>query len=343
MDVHHRTRHTDPVKRERSAANRLVNTNNPVPIVFHSEYVTPLPEGHRFPIAKFGRVYELLLEERLVTTATVHVPEPADRDLIALVHSRPYVDSFIDGTIGDHALRRIGLPWSEGLARRTRHAVGGTLLTARLALEHGIACNTAGGTHHAHPSYGSGFCIFNDLAVTAAALLKERLVERVLVVDLDVHQGDGTAAAFAGESRVFTFSMHCASNFPFRKTAGDCDVPLADGTGDNDYLRRLASVLPRLLDEQKPDLVLYDAGVDVFSGDRLGRLNLTLSGIAARDEYVFACCRSADIPIAAVIGGGYDQDIDALAHRHCTMHRAAWNIATNPKTLYTAGPTVNTM
>lgn len=297
-----------------------------VPIVYHPEYVTPLPEGHRFPMPKFRRVYELLTEEGLVSTSTVHVPDAADRELLKLVHSSSYVDGFIAGTIAPQALRRIGLPWSEELTRRTRRAVGGTLLTARLALEHGLGCNTAGGTHHAHPGYGSGFCIFNDLAVTARVLLEENRVRRILIVDLDVHQGDGTAAAFQREPRVFTFSMHCEANFPSRKVPGDLDVELPAGMDDEEYLKRLASVLPDLIRRVDPDLVLYDAGVDIYAGDRLGRLNVTGEGIFRRDAYVLETCRKADIPVATVIGGGYDHDIDALANRHCNVHRAAAEI-----------------
>ncbi|TVR66602.1 MAG: histone deacetylase [Spirochaetaceae bacterium] len=298
-----------------------------LPLVYHPEYVTPLPPGHRFPMPKFGLVYEMLLAEGIVSTSTVHVPDSADRELLTLVHTEEYVDSILEGTIKPAALRRIGLPWSEGLARRTRRAVGGTLLTARLALEHGLACNTAGGTHHAHPSFGSGFCLFNDLAVAAAALLAEEAVRRILVVDLDVHQGDGTAAAFQADDRVFTFSMHCGSNFPFRKTPGDLDVALPEGLSDDEYLRELESILPDLVNpavpEMAPDLVLYDAGVDVFAGDRLGRLNLTLEGITRRDRFVLETCLAADVPVAAVIGGGYDQDVSALADRHCILHRVA--------------------
>lgn len=272
---------------------------------------------------KFSRIYEKLCSEGIVSTATVHVPDAAERDLLTAVHTDEYTDSFLNGTIEASALRRIGLPWSKGLARRTRHAVGGTLLTARLALEQGIACNTAGGTHHAHPGYGSGFCIFNDLAVAATILVNEGTVDRILIVDLDVHQGDGTAAAFTDDPRVFTFSMHCESNFPFRKVPGDLDVGLGDGVEDREYLLRLEEILPGLLGKVRPQLVLYDAGVDVYSGDRLGRLNLSVEGIYARDRYVLNLCREREIPVATVVGGGYDRDVDALADRHCMVHRAA--------------------
>lgn len=298
-----------------------------LPLVYHPEYVTPLPPGHRFPMPKFGLVYETLRREGIVSAAALHAPEAADRELLTLIHTAEYVESILEGTIDARALRRIGLPWSEPLAQRTRRAVGGTLLTARLALRHGLACNTAGGTHHAHPSFGSGFCLFNDLALAAAALLAEGAVERVLIVDLDVHQGDGTAAAFQGEERVFTFSMHCESNFPFRKTPGSLDVSLKAGMGDEEYLRRLTSLLPDLVQGgcfgSPPDLVLYDAGVDVYAGDRLGRLNLSREGIAYRERFVLETCLAAEVPVAVVIGGGYDQDVAALADRHCIVHRVA--------------------
>ncbi len=302
-------------------------------MVFHRAYVTPLPENHRFPMAKFGRLYELLEEEGLVSTATVHVPEPVSQEELALVHDSAYVQAFLDGSIDESSLRRIGLPWSSALAERTRHAVGGTLLTARLALETGMACNCAGGTHHAHPSFGSGFCIFNDLAVTARVLLEEGAVSSILIVDLDVHQGDGTAAAFADDPRVFTFSMHCGTNFPYHKTPGDLDIDLPNHTGDEAYLARLQEVLPGLLGTVRPQLVLYDAGVDVFVRDRLGRLDLTLEGIRRRDSYVIQTCRAAGVPVAAVIGGGYDRDIDALADRHAILHRTATEVFKVLKTL----------
>lgn len=298
-----------------------------VPVVYHPEYVTPLPAGHRFPMPKFRLVYEQLQREGIVSTSTVHVPETIERELLTLVHTEEYVEQVLHGTLDTAALRRIGLPWSQGLAQRTQRAVGGTLLTARLAMEYGMACNTAGGTHHAHPAYGSGFCLFNDLAVAAATLLAEGVAQRILIVDLDVHQGDGTAAAFQDDPRVFTFSMHCGSNFPHRKTPGDLDIELPDGTGDRQYLATLQEILPGLLQGPFcPDLVLYDAGVDVFHGDRLGRLSLSLEGIANRDRFVLESSLSAGVPVAAVIGGGYDQNVAALADRHCILHRTAASI-----------------
>lgn len=294
-----------------------------LPLVYHPRYVTPLPDGHRFPMGKFAVLRDLLVEEGIANDTNLHEPPPATRTQLLRVHTPDYVDAFTNGTLGRDAVRRIGLPWSGGLVRRTVTAVGGTIRTAELALEHGLACNLAGGTHHAHPGFGSGFCIFNDLAVAAADVRDRGLARRVLVVDLDVHQGDGTAAVFAERADVFTFSMHCGANFPSRKVAGDHDVALDVGLGDERYLAVLARELPALLTAFAPDLVLYDAGVDPHRDDRLGRLELTDGGLARRDRYVIDACRDAGAALAGVIGGGYHADLRTLAGRHATLHRAA--------------------
>jgi len=210
--------------------------------------------------------------------------------------------------------------------RRSWLAVGGTLLTARLALRHGLACHLAGGTHHAFPEYGSGFCIFNDVAVTARLLLAEGAVTRLMVVDLDVHQGDGTAAIFAAEPRVFTFSAHASSNFPLRKQTSDHDLPLADGLEDDDYLALLGGRLPELLEQVRPELVLYNAGVDPHRNDRLGHLALSDTGLLLRDRMVLETCLRRRIPVATVIGGGYDA-LPALVARHGLVFRAAAEVA----------------
>ena len=300
-----------------------------LPLIYHPDYVTPLPDGHRFPMGKFAVLRDLLIDEGIAHADTLHRPVPATRAQLARVHTPDYVDAFLHGALEREAVRRIGLPWSPQLVRRTVTAVGGTVRTAELALEHGLACNLAGGTHHAHPGFGSGFCIFNDLAVAAADVLARGLARRVLVVDLDVHQGDGTAAIFArqdtGRDDVFTFSMHCGANFPSRKVAGDHDVALEVGAGDDRYMAVLADELPALLTRVAPDLVLYDAGVDPHHDDRLGRLGLTDGGLAARDRYVIASCRDAGaaVAVAGVIGGGYHADLRTLAARHATLHRAA--------------------
>ncbi|MEM9347190.1 MAG: histone deacetylase [Planctomycetota bacterium] len=297
-----------------------------LPLVYSPAYVTPLPDGHRFPMPKFGILRDLLIEHGIAKPEQFHCPPIGSFELISSVHDPAYVQSFFDGSIDRDAVRRIGLPWSDGLVTRTRTAVAGTLLTCNLALEHGLACNTAGGTHHAHRTFGSGFCIFNDIAVAARTLTDRGSVDHVMIIDLDVHHGDGTATIFANDPRVFTFSMHCEKNFPARKPPSDLDVALEKGVGDQQYLDMLEQHLPPLLEQVEPDLVIYDAGVDVHRDDRLGHLELTDEGLYQRDRYVIEQCRSHGIPTACVIGGGYDQDHNRLAWRHATVHRAATDI-----------------
>jgi len=297
-----------------------------LPIVYHPEYVAPLPEGHRFPMSKFRLLYERLLTDGVVDASQIHTPERSPKEWLELVHTPEYVRAYCDGTLDAKAQRRIGLPWSPALVNRTCVAVGGSVLTARLALEHGLACNTAGGTHHAFPGYGSGFCIFNDLAIAARVLQKLGLVQTVLIIDLDVHQGDGTAFIFQADPGVFTFSMHCEVNFPGTKQQSDLDVPLPEGMEDDAYLQTLAGYLPDLLSAVKPDLVLYDAGVDPHLGDRLGKLCLTDTGLFRREMQVLSTCVSQGYAIACVIGGGYADDMQALIYRHSLIHRAASDI-----------------
>jgi len=295
----------------------------PLPVVHHPAYVAPLPSGHRFPMAKFGRLMELLLEDRVIEPAQVRVPEPAPAAWLELAHAPAYVAAVLSQTLDAAAVRRIGLPITPEVAMRSRAASGGTLLTARLALEHGLACNTAGGSHHAFADYGAGFCVFNDVAVAARVLLAEGRIERALVVDLDVHQGDGTAAIFAGDPRVFTFSMHCRTNFPLHKQTGDLDLALDAGVEDAAYLALLAERLPALLQEVRPDLVFYNAGVDPHALDRLGRLALSEDGLCRRERLVLETCLAAGVPVAGVIGGGYAPDLDQLARLHTLLPRVA--------------------
>jgi acetoin utilization deacetylase AcuC-like enzyme len=297
-----------------------------IPIVYHPHYIAPLPQGHRFPMVKFQKLYELLLKDGILTPENLYQPEIPDQSLLELVHSPDYIENYCQGTLDAKAQRRIGLPWSPELVRRTCTAIGGTILTAKLALEYGIACNTAGGTHHAFPDFGSGFCIFNDLAIAARVLQKSGLVKQVLIVDLDVHQGDGTAFIFQNDPRVFTFSMHCEINFPSRKQTSDLDVPLPEGLDNDGYLQILANYLPDLLSQVKPDLVLYDAGVDTHVGDRLGKLALTDEGIYRRERQVLSTCRAGGYPVACVIGGGYAEDMEGLVYRHSLLHRAAKDV-----------------
>ncbi|MDJ0773548.1 MAG: histone deacetylase [Mastigocoleus sp. MO_167.B18] len=297
-----------------------------LPIIYHPDYVTALPVGHRFPMSKFGQLYELLLRDRVANQKQFHTPQLPEKELIELIHIPDYVEAYYQGTLNPKAQRRIGLPWSPQLVNRTCTAVGGTILTAKLALHHGLACNTAGGTHHAFPNYGSGFCIFNDLAIAPRVLQKLGLASKVLIVDLDVHQGDGTAFIFQNDDSVFTFSMHCGVNFPSTKQQSDLDIPLEVGMEDDDYLQTLAKYLPDILSQVKPDLVLYDAGVDPHIGDRLGKLALTDTGIFRREMQVLSTCVAAGYPVACVIGGGYADDMKSLVWRHSLLHRAATEV-----------------
>jgi len=275
----------------------------------------------------FRRIHDRLLSRGVVSPSQMVYPTemPSRRQLLA-VHEEAYLDAFMSGSLSDVAVRRIGfgeVARTETLIRRTLWEVAGTLLTARLALQHGLAVNTAGGTHHAHPGFGSGFCLINDLAITANALLDEGAVQRVMIVDLDVHQGDGTAAAFAGREDVHVFDMHCGSNFPFRKQQPHTNIALPDGMTDAEYLGVVSERLPSALAEYRPSLVLYDAGVDPHMDDRLGKLALTDNGLRQRELAVLDACLAEGIPVAGYVGGGYDKCLDTLADRHSHLHEAA--------------------
>lgn len=294
-----------------------------LPIVHHPAYAPPMPPDHRFPMDKFRRVMQHLLDDGIVAPAQIRHPEPAPRLWLERVHDPDYVDAIFAQTLDPKIERRIGLPITPGVVARAAAANGGTVLTARLALEHGLACNTAGGSHHAFAEEGSGFCVFNDVAVAATRLLDEGRIERALVVDLDVHQGDGTARIFEDDARIFTFSMHCRTNFPARKQASDLDIALEPGTNDEAYLQTLIESLPALLATHRPDLVFFNAGVDPHHEDKLGRLDLTDQGLVRRERFVLETCAAAAIPTACVLGGGYAPDPNRLAHLHSILHRVA--------------------
>jgi len=281
-----------------------------------------MPPGHRFPMHKYARLAQVLEEGGLVGPEGLYIAEPASFALLAAVHDPAYVRQVLDAAVPASLERVIGMPISRGVADRAQAAVGGTLLAARLALEHGLACNTAGGSHHAGPMSGAGYCVFNDIGVVGRAMIDAGEIRQALVVDLDVHQGDGTAFIFEHDPRVFTFSMHGAKNYPVRRGPSDLDIDLADGTGDGGYMAELRAVLPGLLERVRPDLIFYLAGVDPHESDRLGRLGLSDDGLATRDAYVLETCLPV-APVVGVIGGGYDDDIDRLARRHAILHRAA--------------------
>ncbi len=299
----------------------------PLTIVHHPFFDVDLPAEHRFPMRKFKRLAELLLEVGLAGPDGFRTPEAAEAKAISLAHDEGYVHDVIEQSVSQALEREIGLPMSEALTRRARFSIGGTTLAGRLALESGIACSTAGGSHHARRSHGAGFCVFNDVAVAVRTLQTDKMIERAMVIDCDVHQGDGTADIFSSDDSVFTLSIHAEKNYPVRKASSDLDVGLSDGIGDADYLTAVRRVLPGALDRFSPDLVYYNAGVDPHRDDRLGRLALSDDGLMERDRTIIDMVRSRGIALAGVIGGGYSRDLDVLANRHATLHRVAAEFA----------------
>jgi acetoin utilization deacetylase AcuC-like enzyme len=286
-------------------------------------YTFPLPAGHRFPIEKYQLLRDAVIAEGLVPASRVHEPARATLDELARVHTRDYIDRFTTGELPEAELRQLGFPWSPALVERSYRAVGGTLGAARAALEQGVAINLAGGTHHAFPDRGEGFCVFNDVAIAVRALRAEGRIHRAAIIDLDVHQGNGTHAIFAGDRATYTFSMHGGRNYPYHKVPGTLDIELDDGTGDDEYLARLAEALPRVLGASGPDLVIYLAGADPHEGDRLGRMCLTFEGLERRDAMVLEACREIGVPVAITIAGGYGREIDDTVSVHVNTVRVA--------------------
>ena len=282
----------------------------------------PLPEKHRFPISKYRLLREKVMQERLLGGAELVVSPPIARDDLQRAHSADYVASVLEGTLGAKEQRRIGLPWSTALARRSRATVGGTLAAAREALVTGISGQLAGGTHHAHRDFGSGFCVFNDCAVAALTLLGDGHVRRVAILDLDVHQGDGNAAILGAEPAVFVASLHGEKNFPFRKVASDLDIALPDGAEDAEYLHAVEEALGAVV-AFAPDVVLYLAGVDPLAADRLGRLAVSAEGLRRRDEGVLLRCWEAGLPVAIVAAGGYAEPIAMTVEAYAQTWQAA--------------------
>jgi acetoin utilization deacetylase AcuC-like enzyme len=272
---------------------------------YHDHFVLPLPEGHRFPMHKYALLRQKVQSDILIDPEELRVPDPACDDQLLLVHQAEYLQRVKSGVLTEKEIRRIGFPWSPQLVERARRSVGGTIAACRAALQDGGAVNLAGGTHHAYPDHGEGYCVFNDCAVAARVVQTEGLVRRIVILDCDVHQGNGTAAVFANDPSVFTFSIHGAHNFPFHKEDSDLDIALEDGVTDEVYLEALESGLQTAIDSSQADLAIYLAGADPFQGDRLGRLNLTKPGLAARDRLVFERCRQASLPVATVMAGGY--------------------------------------
>lgn len=274
-------------------------------------------------MAKFRLLADYLRSLGLLTPDNCFEPAPLSLTVLMQAHDPDYVQRFIRGQLTEKEVKEIGLPWSEWLVERTLRAVSGTLLTADLALQYGLACHLAGGTHHAFPDHGAGFCIFNDLAVTAVHLIASRKASKVMIIDCDVHQGDGTVTFFKESADVLPVSFHCDENYPQVKQTEGINILIPKGAEDDEYLAILKSALPKLLNDHQPDFVLYDAGADVHKDDRLGYVNLSDQGVLSRDRYVIESVMERNIPIACVIGGGYDHDHSKVAQRHSLLHQAA--------------------
>ena len=284
-----------------------------------------LPPGHRFPSNKYGMLRRTLLEDDILPETFLARSAPADDEALCRAHAPDYIAAIDTGTITPAAMRRIGFPWSKHVALRARATMGGAISAAKTALEHGISGQLAGGTHHAHYDFGAGYCIFNDFAVAALALLAEGLVSRIAIIDLDVHQGDGNAAILSPREDAFVLSVHGEKNFPFRKMTSDLDLNLPDGIEDDEYLAALSGVLPAVW-AHKPDIVFYQAGVDPLKEDRLGRMALTHDGLMRRDKLVLSECKARGIPVSMAIGGGYGQPIDASVAAYANTYRVAKEI-----------------
>lgn len=292
-------------------------------IAYDPIYAHPLPEGHRFPMLKYELIPEQLLHEGLIKEGNLFSPEMLDENIILLTHNKEYWHHLRDLTLPPKEQRRTGFPLSARLVEREVRIARGTIAGCHYAKEFGIAFNVAGGTHHAGTNWGEGFCLLNDQAIAANYLLDKSLSSSILIIDLDVHQGNGTAQIFENNPAVFTFSMHGANNFPFRKERSNLDLALPDGVGDEEYLTLLKSALPDLIRKQRPDFIFYLAGADVLASDKLGKMALTKAGCKNRDRFVFEQCLANNIPVQVSMGGGYSPDIKDIVEAHCNTFRLA--------------------
>jgi len=295
-------------------------------IAYSPVYVYPLPQGHRFPMLKYELIPEQLLHEGLITRENLFSPDPVDEDVIILTHKREYWTRLRDLQLTAKEIRRIGFPLSGKLVEREVRIAKGTIDGCHFAFEHGVAFNVAGGTHHAGADWGEGFCLLNDQAIAANYLLHNNLAKRILIIDLDVHQGNGTAQIFENESRVFTFSIHAEHNFPFRKEKSDLDIGLDIGVGDEQYLAILKTSLPEVFERHQPDFVFFLSGVDVLHSDKLGKLALTREGCKQRDRFVFELCKDKNVPVQVSMGGGYSVKINDIVEAHCNTFRVAHHL-----------------
>lgn len=299
-----------------------------IKIAFHPIYEYPLPEGHRFPMEKYGLLKEQLIYEGVFADGHFFEPGALVEQDVLLTHTPEYWNKLLTQSLSPKEIRKIGFPMSPLLVERGRHIAQGTYECALFALQNGIALNIAGGTHHSFAGHGEGFCIFNDMAIAANILIRKKLVKKILIVDLDVHQGNGTASIFQDQKNVFTFSMHGDKNYPLHKEKSDLDIPLADGTKDNDYLTILNQTLGPLIQKVVPDILFYQAGVDVLATDKLGRLNLSEHGCKSRDEIVLCCAHKYQIPVVVTMGGGYSPLLKNILNAHVNTYKMAKEIYT---------------
>ena len=295
-------------------------------IAFHPIYKHPLPEKHRFPMLKYELLPQQLLHEGTCTDDNFFEPDIADKNLILAVHDQDYYSDLVNLSLKPSAARKIGFPLSEELVLREQIIADGTLKCCEFALEHGVAMNIAGGTHHAYTNRGEAFCMLNDQAIGARYLQAKGLAEKILIVDLDVHQGNGTAEIFQNDASVYTFSMHGASNYPFKKEKSDLDIPLEKGATDETYLSLLKGTLPKLIQQEKPDFIFYLCGVDILASDKLGTLGMSVEGCLERDRYVLQTCFDLEIPVQCSMGGGYSPDIKIIVEAHANTFRLAQEI-----------------
>lgn len=295
-------------------------------IAYHPAYIHPLRTGHRFPMVKYELIPAQLLYEGAVSASSFFEPKLVDISAIVLAHDEHYVSQLMDLSLDAKMVRRIGFPLSQSLVDRERYILDGTIQASLYALEHGVAFNVAGGTHHAGRDFGEGFCLLNDQAVAAAYLLDQKMVAKILIIDLDVHQGNGTAHIFEGHPNVFTFSMHGDKNFPFIKECSDLDIPLPDGMNDEAYLSLLQESLDKIFTVFAPDFVFYQAGVDILATDKLGKLKLTADGCRRRDELVLYRCRQNGLPVQISMGGGYSEHIKDIVNAHVSTYKTAIDV-----------------
>ena len=295
-------------------------------IAFDPIYAHPLPEGHRFPMLKYELIPEQLMYEGVIKPDQFFSPNPCPDEVVLWTHCKTYLDKLKQGTLSDREQRNIGFPQSPQLTHRELIIAQGTIDCCQHAFENGVALNVAGGTHHAFAERGEGFCLLNDFAVASNYLLHKKLASKILIIDLDVHQGNGTAKLFENNTSVFTFSMHGRNNYPFRKEKSDLDVELEDGTDDKSYLQKLEETLPLLIEQVKPDFAFYLSGVDILSTDKFGKLNVSMNGCRKRDQIVFSLLNDKSIPVTVAMGGGYSPQIKTIVEAHCHTFRSAKEI-----------------